>query len=164
VRFSQTTDLVRRLEKAGVSYEELVIPDDTHHFMRHANLVKVDAAVAGQECCCARLYRQVQLRRRNEAGARCGLPGASELSLLALTYWYSASISDGSSRSSNPFIRLSGAAEEPEEPFRTITWNESAVMPPSALREYVRSGAAMVPSASSPWQREQYTWKYFQPL
>jgi len=45
VRFSQTTDLVRRLEKAGVSYEELVIPDDTHHFMRHANLVKVDAAV-----------------------------------------------------------------------------------------------------------------------
>lgn len=46
VRFSQTTDLVRRLEKAGVSYEELVIPDDTHHFMRHANLVKVDAAVA----------------------------------------------------------------------------------------------------------------------
>jgi dipeptidyl aminopeptidase/acylaminoacyl peptidase len=37
--------LVRRLDKAGVSYEELVIPDDTHHFMRHANLVKVDAAV-----------------------------------------------------------------------------------------------------------------------
>lgn len=45
VRFSQTTDLVRRLEKAGVAYEELVIPDDTHHFMRHANLVKVDSAV-----------------------------------------------------------------------------------------------------------------------
>ncbi|HKG47470.1 MAG TPA: prolyl oligopeptidase family serine peptidase [Pyrinomonadaceae bacterium] len=45
VRFSQTTDLVRRLEKAGVPFEELVIPDDTHHFMRHANLVKVDAAV-----------------------------------------------------------------------------------------------------------------------
>ncbi|HEX3250605.1 MAG TPA: prolyl oligopeptidase family serine peptidase [Pyrinomonadaceae bacterium] len=45
VRFSQTTDLVRRLDKAGVAYDELVIPDDTHHFMRHANLVKVDAAV-----------------------------------------------------------------------------------------------------------------------
>jgi dipeptidyl aminopeptidase/acylaminoacyl peptidase len=45
VRFSQTTDLVRRLDKAGVTYEELVIPDDTHHFMRHANLVKVNAAV-----------------------------------------------------------------------------------------------------------------------
>jgi dipeptidyl aminopeptidase/acylaminoacyl peptidase len=46
VRFSQTTDLVQRLEKAGVSYEQLVIPDDTHHFMRHANLVRVDTAVA----------------------------------------------------------------------------------------------------------------------
>ena len=45
VRFSQTTDLVQRLEKVGVSYEELVIPDDTHHFMRHANIVKVDSAV-----------------------------------------------------------------------------------------------------------------------
>ena len=45
VRFSQTTDLVRRLEKAGVSYEEIVIPDDTHHFMRHANQVRVNAAV-----------------------------------------------------------------------------------------------------------------------
>ena len=46
VRFSQTTDLVRRLDKAGVSYEEMVIPDDTHHFMRHANQVRVNAAVA----------------------------------------------------------------------------------------------------------------------
>lgn len=46
VRFNQTTDLVRRLDKAGVTYEELVIPDDTHHFMRHTNQVKVDAAVA----------------------------------------------------------------------------------------------------------------------
>jgi len=46
VRFSQTTDLVRRLDKAGVSYDELIIPDDTHHFMRHANIVRVDAAVA----------------------------------------------------------------------------------------------------------------------
>src|SRR5690349_23544115 len=46
VRFSQTTDLVRRLDKAGVQFEELIIPDDTHHFLRHANSVKVDAAVA----------------------------------------------------------------------------------------------------------------------
>ena len=46
VRFNQTTDLVRRLEKAGVPFEELVIPDDTHHFMRHANSLKVNAAVA----------------------------------------------------------------------------------------------------------------------
>lgn len=46
VRFSQTTDLVRRLEKAGVPFEEMIIPDDTHHFLRHANSVKVNAAVA----------------------------------------------------------------------------------------------------------------------
>jgi dipeptidyl aminopeptidase/acylaminoacyl peptidase len=45
VRFSQTTDLVRRLDKAGVSFEEIVIPDDTHHFLRHANMLKVDAAI-----------------------------------------------------------------------------------------------------------------------
>jgi hypothetical protein len=34
------------LEKAGVTFEELVIPDDTHHFMRHANLVRVNNATA----------------------------------------------------------------------------------------------------------------------
>ena len=45
VRFSQTTDLVRRLDKAGVPYEELVIPDDTHHFQVHANMLRVNAAV-----------------------------------------------------------------------------------------------------------------------
>jgi dipeptidyl aminopeptidase/acylaminoacyl peptidase len=45
VRFSQTTDLVRRLEKTKVVFEELVIPDDTHHFMRHANQVRVNAAI-----------------------------------------------------------------------------------------------------------------------
>ncbi|MBX5479848.1 MAG: S9 family peptidase [Pyrinomonas methylaliphatogenes] len=46
VRFSQTVDLIRRLEKAGVKCEELVIPDDTHHFMRYANWLKVDKATA----------------------------------------------------------------------------------------------------------------------
>jgi dipeptidyl aminopeptidase/acylaminoacyl peptidase len=46
VRFSQTTDLVRRLEKAGVQFEELVIPDDTHHFFLYANMVKVNSATA----------------------------------------------------------------------------------------------------------------------
>ena len=45
VRFSQTVDLARRLTAAGVPFEELVIPDDTHHFMRHANLVRVNEAV-----------------------------------------------------------------------------------------------------------------------
>jgi len=46
VRFGQTVDLARRLAKAGVSYEEMIIPDDTHHFMRHANSVKADSAIA----------------------------------------------------------------------------------------------------------------------
>jgi dipeptidyl aminopeptidase/acylaminoacyl peptidase len=46
VRFSQSTDLVRRLEKAGVPMETMVIVDDTHHFMSHANQVKVNKAVA----------------------------------------------------------------------------------------------------------------------
>jgi dipeptidyl aminopeptidase/acylaminoacyl peptidase len=46
VRFAETVDLARRLAAAGVPYEELVIPDDTHHFMRHANWVKVDKATA----------------------------------------------------------------------------------------------------------------------
>jgi dipeptidyl aminopeptidase/acylaminoacyl peptidase len=46
VRFSQTTDLVQRLAKAGIEFEEIVIPDDTHHFMRHANQMRVNAATA----------------------------------------------------------------------------------------------------------------------
>jgi dipeptidyl aminopeptidase/acylaminoacyl peptidase len=46
VAFSQTVDLARRLEAKGVPFEEKVIVDDTHHFMRHANQVRVDAAVA----------------------------------------------------------------------------------------------------------------------
>jgi dipeptidyl aminopeptidase/acylaminoacyl peptidase len=46
VRFNQSTDLVRRLEESGVPLETLVIVDDTHHMMRHANWVRVDAATA----------------------------------------------------------------------------------------------------------------------
>jgi dipeptidyl aminopeptidase/acylaminoacyl peptidase len=46
VRFSQSVDLVRRLAAAGVPHEELVVPDDTHHFMRHANQVRVDLKTA----------------------------------------------------------------------------------------------------------------------
>ena len=46
VRFSQTVDLARRLEDAGVPFEALVIPDDTHHWMRHANAVRVNQATA----------------------------------------------------------------------------------------------------------------------
>lgn len=46
VRFSQSTDLVRRLEAKGVPMETLVIVDDTHHFMRHANWITVNSATA----------------------------------------------------------------------------------------------------------------------
>jgi dipeptidyl aminopeptidase/acylaminoacyl peptidase len=46
VRFSQSTDLVWRLEAKGVDHETLVIVDDTHHFMRHANMVTVGKATA----------------------------------------------------------------------------------------------------------------------
>ena len=46
VRFSETVDLARRLALAGVPYEELIVPDDTHHFMRHANWVRVNQATA----------------------------------------------------------------------------------------------------------------------
>ena len=46
VRFNQSTDLVRRLLKQGISHETLVIVDDTHHWMRHANVLTVDSATA----------------------------------------------------------------------------------------------------------------------
>jgi dipeptidyl aminopeptidase/acylaminoacyl peptidase len=46
VRFNQSTDLVRRLDKKGVVMETLVIVDDTHHWMKHTNAIKIDAATA----------------------------------------------------------------------------------------------------------------------
>ena len=46
VRFNQSTDLVRRLDKQGVSMETLVIVDDTHHWMKHANILKIGNATA----------------------------------------------------------------------------------------------------------------------
>jgi dipeptidyl aminopeptidase/acylaminoacyl peptidase len=44
VRFAQTTDLVQRLTAQGVPHEVLVIPGDTHHWMRFANAVTADSA------------------------------------------------------------------------------------------------------------------------
>jgi dipeptidyl aminopeptidase/acylaminoacyl peptidase len=46
VRFSHTIDLEKRLADRGVAYEELIIPDDTHHWMKWTNFVKVFAATA----------------------------------------------------------------------------------------------------------------------
>ena len=44
VHFTETVDLVRRLQARGVPYEEMVIVDDTHHFLLHANQLRVDRA------------------------------------------------------------------------------------------------------------------------
>jgi len=46
VRFNQSVDLIRRLEKKGVTYETLMIVDDTHHWMKFENAVKVYNAAA----------------------------------------------------------------------------------------------------------------------
>ncbi len=46
VRFIQSVDLINRLEKQGVSYETMMIVDDTHHWMNWNNAVKVYGAVA----------------------------------------------------------------------------------------------------------------------
>ncbi|MCD9033646.1 prolyl oligopeptidase family serine peptidase [Luteimonas sp. Y-2-2-4F] len=47
VRFSQTVDLVHRLRALGAPHETLVVVDDTHHMMRYANELRVNAAIAG---------------------------------------------------------------------------------------------------------------------
>ncbi len=46
VRFSQTVDLIQRLRAQNVPFESLIIADDTHHWMRHANQLRVNAATA----------------------------------------------------------------------------------------------------------------------
>jgi dipeptidyl aminopeptidase/acylaminoacyl peptidase len=46
VRFSQMIDLVRRLDAQGTPYEEMVLPDEIHGFLRHDTWERVDAATA----------------------------------------------------------------------------------------------------------------------
>jgi len=46
VDFQQTVDLAHRLEAQGVRYEELVLPDEIHGFLRHASWLKADTATA----------------------------------------------------------------------------------------------------------------------
>ncbi len=46
VRFNQSTDLLRRLEKKGVEVETMVVVDDTHHWMKHTNALAVYQATA----------------------------------------------------------------------------------------------------------------------
>jgi dipeptidyl aminopeptidase/acylaminoacyl peptidase len=44
VSFSQTVDLAQRLTAAGVSFEELVIPNEIHGFLRHQSWLTADSA------------------------------------------------------------------------------------------------------------------------
>jgi dipeptidyl aminopeptidase/acylaminoacyl peptidase len=46
VRVEQTVDLARRLKAAGVTYEEVIIPDDIHDFLLYRNWLKVNRATA----------------------------------------------------------------------------------------------------------------------
>jgi dipeptidyl aminopeptidase/acylaminoacyl peptidase len=45
VAFSHSIDLYRRLSDKGIELETLVIPDDTHHWMKYENLMKVNKAM-----------------------------------------------------------------------------------------------------------------------
>jgi dipeptidyl aminopeptidase/acylaminoacyl peptidase len=47
VPFQQTVDLARRLKAQNVSFEELVIPNEIHGFLRHDSWLRADAATAG---------------------------------------------------------------------------------------------------------------------
>ncbi len=47
VAFTQSVDLIQRLEAKGVDLETLVIVDDTHHFMTFRNQRRVNEAAAG---------------------------------------------------------------------------------------------------------------------
>ncbi len=47
VEFHDTVDLARRLEARGVPFEELVLPDEIHGFLRHASWLKADEATVG---------------------------------------------------------------------------------------------------------------------
>ena len=44
VRFDQTVDLARRLSAQGVSFEELILPNEIHGFLRHDSWLRADTA------------------------------------------------------------------------------------------------------------------------
>jgi dipeptidyl aminopeptidase/acylaminoacyl peptidase len=46
VAFSQTVDLVRRLRERGVEFEQLILPDEAHDFLRHESWLRVYSAAA----------------------------------------------------------------------------------------------------------------------
>ncbi len=46
VDFNESIDLAKRFERKRFAYESLVIPNETHHWMKFSNIVKVDKAIA----------------------------------------------------------------------------------------------------------------------
>ena len=46
VDFQQTIDLARRLEARGAPFEELILPDEIHGFLRHESWLRADSATA----------------------------------------------------------------------------------------------------------------------
>lgn len=46
VPFHQSIDLVNRLKKKNIPHEMLMIPDETHHWMKYENMLRVDQAIA----------------------------------------------------------------------------------------------------------------------
>ncbi len=46
VRFDQTVDLAQRLTKAGAPFEEMVIPNEIHGFLRYDSWLRADGATA----------------------------------------------------------------------------------------------------------------------
>ncbi|HEX3398151.1 MAG TPA: prolyl oligopeptidase family serine peptidase [Steroidobacteraceae bacterium] len=46
VRFQQTVDLARRLAERNLPFEELVLPNEIHGFLRHASWIRADEATA----------------------------------------------------------------------------------------------------------------------
>jgi len=46
VPVQQTVDLIRRFEELGKPYESILIPGDTHHWMKWSNMIQVDQATA----------------------------------------------------------------------------------------------------------------------
>jgi dipeptidyl aminopeptidase/acylaminoacyl peptidase len=46
VRFHQTVDLAQRLQARNVPFEELVLPNEIHGFLRHVSWLRADEATA----------------------------------------------------------------------------------------------------------------------
>jgi dipeptidyl aminopeptidase/acylaminoacyl peptidase len=62
VRFHQTVDLARRLAAQGVPFEELVLPNEIHGFLRHASWLEADSATVA--------FFDKTLGERREAASR----------------------------------------------------------------------------------------------